>query len=85
MTSKIKKARSAFNRKLVERNSEDPKAFWRTVKKILPGESKSASLSMKIDGDVCADKKKIADGFNKFLLERFSASCRNLDRLKTLL
>ena len=21
---------------------------------------------MKIDGDVCADKKKIADGFNKF-------------------
>ena len=66
VTSKIKKARSAFNRKLVERNSEDPKAFWRTVKKILPGESKSASLSMKIDGDVCADKKKIADGFNKF-------------------
>ena len=34
--------------------------------KILPGESKSASLSMKIDRDVCADKKKIADGFNKF-------------------
>lgn len=66
VTNKIKKAKQMYNRKLVEENSNDSKAFWKTVKKILPGESEAALSSINIDGDICTDNKKIANGFNKF-------------------
>ena len=32
-----------YDRRLIEENGSDHSAFWKTVKKILPGESKSVS------------------------------------------
>ena len=68
-TNKIKKAKHIYNRKLVEENSGDPKAFWKTVKKIFPGEGKAAVSSINIDGGICTENKKIANGFNKFFVD----------------
>ena len=38
MTNKIKVVKGSYNRHLIEKNNGDPNAFWKTVKKILPGE-----------------------------------------------
>ena len=37
VTNNIKKAKNTYNKKLVEDNSNDPKAFWKTIKKDSPG------------------------------------------------
>ena len=60
VTSKIKKCKESYNRRVIEENSDDSKAFWKTVKKILPGESKKMSTSLKIGNDVSSDGKTIA-------------------------
>ena len=50
--------------KVIEENSDDCRAFWKTVKKILPGESRKMSTSMKIGNDISNDRKIIANAFN---------------------
>ena len=37
VTNKLRKAKHSYNMKLVENSKDDPKAFWKTVKKIVPG------------------------------------------------
>ena len=44
------------------------KAFWRTVKKIIPGESKEVSPNIKIGENFCSDKRTIATAFNKYFV-----------------
>ena len=68
VTKKIKAAKNLYNKKLVEENTNDPKAFWKTIKKILPGEEKVKVSSISIDGENCTNKLKIANAFNKFFL-----------------
>ena len=50
----------------------DPKAFWKTIKKIMPGESKEVSSSFEINGEICTDNKQIAASFNSFFTETVS-------------
>ena len=38
VTNMIKKVKGAYNRQLLEDNKDNDKAFWRTEKKIIPGE-----------------------------------------------
>ena len=63
-TSKIKKCKESYNRRAIEENSDDSKAFWKTVKKIFPGESKKMSTSLKIGNGVSSDRKTTANAFN---------------------
>jgi hypothetical protein len=69
VTKSIKRAKSNYNRKLIEENMHDSKGFWKTIKKIMPGESKGVSSSFEINGKICTDKKQIAAGFNSFFSE----------------
>ena len=48
ITRSIKTAKSNYNRKLIEENMHDPKAFWKTIKKIMPGEIKEVPSSFEI-------------------------------------
>ena len=72
VTRSIKRAKSNYNRKLIEENMQDPKAFWKTIKKIMPGESKEVSSSFKINGEICTGNKQIAASFDSFFTETVS-------------
>ena len=39
VTTMIRKAKSSYNRRIIEENSDDPKNFWKAVKKVLPNKS----------------------------------------------
>ena len=62
----IKRAKAVYNRRLLENSGNDHKAFWRTMKKTLPGKRKNASSNISIGGTPTSDKNLIADSFNKF-------------------
>ena len=64
----IKKAKGAYNRQLLEDNKDNDKAFWRTVKKIIPGESKEVSSNIKVGENIISDKLTIATAFNKYFV-----------------
>ena len=67
VTNKIWSAKSLYSRKLIEENSGDPKVFWKPLKKILPGDCKTASAPiMKVNGTNCTDKEITANSFNKY-------------------
>ena len=68
MTNKIRIAKWAYNRKHIEENKHDQKAFWKTVKKILPGGKKNISSGIKINGKFSTDKYQIANAFNKYFI-----------------
>ena len=70
VTNSVKREKQTYNKKLIDKHKDDTKAFWRTMKKIIPGkESSGGSKNIKIDGVLCSeasDGKKIANGFNMF-------------------
>ena len=81
-TNSIKKAKAAYNRKLIERNGNDHKTFWKTLKKILPGNKKYVSLNIRMQGTLSSDKNLIANSVNSFftstgtcLYESLRSSC----------
>ena len=68
VTAMIRKAKSSYNRRIIEENSDDPKNFWKAVKKVLPNKSitpqPSASLEpITVDGKTTTDALTIANGF----------------------
>ena len=70
VTNSVKRAKQTYNKKLIDNHKDDTKAFWRTMKKIIPGnKSSGGSKNINIDGVLCSeasDGKKIANGFNNF-------------------
>ena len=68
VTNKIRKAKAVYSRKLIEENKHDQKAFWKTVKKILPGETKNITSGIMIDDRLSTDKYQIANAFNKYFI-----------------
>ena len=66
VTGKIKKAKIGYNRRVIDEDGHDSKAFWRTVKKLLPSDSKEASPTIKIGNNLSSDKRSIANAFNKY-------------------
>ena len=62
----VKQAKLSYNRRLIEENMHDPKGFWKTINKIMPGEKREVSVSFIIDDKICMDKKEMAVNFNKF-------------------
>ena len=55
-----------YNKRLIEESGGEHRSFWKTGKKILPGEEKATSPNMNINGLVSSDKQCIANAFNKF-------------------
>ena len=45
----IQKAKSSYNRRIIEENSDDPKNFWKAVKKVLPNKSVTPQPSASIE------------------------------------
>ena len=70
VTNSVKRAKQTYNKKLLDNHKDDTKAFWRTMKKIIPGnKSSGGSKNINIDGVLCSeasDGKKIANDFNNF-------------------
>ena len=69
VTSEIRRAKTEYNnRKLIQENMDNPKNFWKTIKKILPSKtSKSEAITqLKCDGQQITDKVSIANSFCKF-------------------
>ena len=64
----VKRAKGAYNRRLLEENKNDSKMFWKTVKKIIPTESKEVSSGVRIGGVDSNDKVSIATAFNKHFI-----------------
>ena len=70
VTNSVKREKQTYNKKLTDNHKDDTKAFWRTMKKIIPAnKSSGGSKNVNIDGVLCSeasDRKKIANGFNNF-------------------
>ena len=49
VTNEIRSARASYNKRLIEESSGDHRSFWKTIKKILPGERKVTSPNIKIN------------------------------------
>ena len=67
VTNSVKRAKQTYNKKLIDNHKDDTKAFWRTMKKIIPGnKSSGGSKNINIDGVLCSEAshgKKIANDF----------------------
>ena len=68
VTKAFKIAKSKYNIKTIEESGDNSTTFWRTIKKIMPGEPKTVSSNFKIAGRLIADNKTIAGSFNNFFL-----------------
>ncbi len=66
VTNDTKRAKASYNRRLIDECGDDHKAFWRTMKKILPGEKQSATSCIRAGETFNSDKKSMANSFNKF-------------------
>lgn len=64
----IRKAKSSYNRRIIEENSDDPENFWKASKKVLLNKSITphppASIEpITVDGKTTTDTLTIANGF----------------------
>ena len=64
----IKLAKSSYFSEQIEENQNDPKRLWRQLKNLgySHKQKDSASVVLKIDGEMCFEAKSIADHFNIF-------------------
>ena len=73
MTNKIRSAKAKYHKNLIDENSHNTRSFWKTMKKIIPGnESKPVRTDVMIDGKLCNNKKLIANAFNTHFTETAS-------------
>ena len=68
ITAMIRKAKSSYNHRIIEDNFDDPKNFWKAVKRVLPNKSitpqPSASIEpVTVDGKTTTDALTITNGF----------------------
>ena len=84
----IRKAKSSYNRRIIEENSDDPKNFWKAVKKVLPNKSVTPQPSafiepITVDGKTATDALTIANGFCTYftnVVEKLLSSIPPLNR-----
>ena len=64
----IKRCKQNFNRNILQENTNNPTAFWKSLKKIYPTKPKSqqSCSSFLIDGKDVTDKVTITNEFGKF-------------------
>ena len=81
VTGKIRKVKDAYNRRVIEEDGHDSKAFWGTVKKLLTSYSKEPSLTTKIENNLSSDKRSISNPFNKYFTN--AVTCLLVDSLRS--
>ena len=75
VTSLIRKSKSTYNQKLIERNSSNPKSFWKIIKRILPNNTKACLSGVLVDGNLEFDHKVMATKFK-------DCFCKSIHRLR---
>ena len=68
-TQKVKyKAKSEYYTQKVEEHKHHPQKLWKTLKSLgsSKAKSKSASIGLKVDNNICFDNKTVANKFNEF-------------------
>ena len=68
VSNSISKAKASYNHRLIKDSGKDHKAFWKTMKKILPGEKTAVSPKINTGQSITTDKKTIASAFNNFFI-----------------
>ena len=66
VTATIRKAKSSYNRRIIEENSDGPKNFWTAVPKVKKSVTPQPSASIEpitVDGKTTTDALTIANGF----------------------
>lgn len=81
VTRLIRVTKANYFKRLVDDNCDNPKSFWKIIKSILPGEQNEVQPTIKVDGCVIHDKIKIANAFNKYIVEVVSNMLKNLNWL----
>ena len=80
VSNAVRKAKQIYNKKLIKDHQNDSKAFWKTMKKILPGEKKSSVIkNIQVDGKLCTNNKKISNAFNMFFTSAVTRLRQSLD------
>ena len=60
LTNSVKRTKQTYNKKLIDNHKDDTKAFWRTMKKIIPRKKSSGGCkNINIDGVLCIVKPVI--------------------------
>ncbi len=85
VTNVIRQAKSKFSRDLIDENSDNPKNFWKTVNRIMPGEKKKKSTNIRINGTLISDEKEIANKFNYHFIETVNRLCQKFGCYSTSL
>ena len=62
----VRDSKSKCSRKLIDKNSDDPKKFRKTVKQIMPGQKTKRVTSIDLNGTQIYDDKEITNSFNNF-------------------
>lgn len=60
-TSRNKKVQAAYISRLIDESDDDPKTFWKTMKKSVPGEKRATSPNISVNGSVTSDKRCIVN------------------------
>ena len=70
---KIKSQKRHFHRKEFDNNLDNPTAFWKTMKRVLPNKKGNSTVPdcMKMSEGLVTDKRTIGENFNSF----FHNSC----------
>jgi len=75
-----RRAKQTYHKKLTKDHQDDSKTFWKTFKKILPGEKKSSIIkNIQVVGKLCTNNKKIANAFNMFFTSAVTRLRQSLD------
>ena len=66
----IRKAKENYSRKVVDENADNPRNFWKIVKRVIPNKATGAKSSttnpINVDGRVTTEATTIANGFCTF-------------------
>ena len=66
VTKLVRDSKSKCSRELIDKNSDDPKKVWKTVKQIMPGQKTKRVTSIDLNGTQIYDDKEIINSFNNF-------------------
>ena len=66
VTKLVRDSKSKCSRELIDKNSDDPKKIWKTVKQIMPGQKTKRVTSIDLNGTQIYDDKEIINSFNNF-------------------
>lgn len=68
VTFAIRAAKASYSRNLIQDNLDNPRNFWRTIRKILPNTLEKSEMfnQIKAEGQTIADKSGISNAFYNY-------------------